>query len=1219
MPLGQSDGGRDAISRVNKNGFIVFQVKFVGNPARITAPHVWLQKTLSEEMPKIKNLIPSGALEYILITNIAGTGSLGSGSIDRVHELLQKEVGIPAACWWRDDVSRRLDNAFDLKWKYPEILSGVDLLRVAFESTKSEDEARRSSTIRTFLRSQFERDKEIRFRQVEIQADLLDLFVDIGFFHAPSFAERSRIHASFDPFRSGRRVFHAAKTLDGDSDSVRLFEGKLNIDNEPLGTAGILLSEKGQAGLQRVVLEGGPGQGKSTLVQYVCQVHRGRLLNKYGNDTRIPRRCREAPVRLPFKLDCRDFSMWLEKKDPFRAENEIEGRTDWLASLETFLVAMVRYESGGTHFSVSDLHAVIQLTPTLIVFDGLDEVANISLRENVVNEIVKGVNRLGELSPSIQVIATSRPVGFLSSRGLPENAFAHLMLDPLGVPEIEIYTAKWFVVRRVAERDAFEVRNILQQKLNQAHLFQIARNPMQLAILLSLILARGGSLPDKRTALYDGYLDYYMSREAEKSSVVREWRDDLIAIHRYLAWVIHSDAQLNGTRGNVSHNHLRLLIHGFFKTKGEGVQFADDIFSGVVERVGLLVSRVEDTYEFEVQTMREYFAARYLYDTAQYSPVGNERSGTLPERFDALARDSYWLNVLRFYSGCYSTGELSSLADCLEEFASSDEFKVTIYPFQLASILLSDRIFSRQPKLMRRVIGILFHGLDLLVAHPGAPSETLKGDWLEKDSKAIRELLDICFTVFRNHWDEDRYRSYCAFIRAIVDSETIYQNWILEYQKADENSIHQWLWIALWLGVISKAKWSAIADRLPQNSIRSDCLLVALLGGASGAIRKRRELFCAVLDRILDGRPTEYHSNAESILTDFAYFFVEDDTVYTRRWGDDGEMEFGLRDALLSISDSLPSAGVSSFPEIEKVDNYLAFLGGDRQSLRWEVEAIEYGRELFGERLLFFVVANELVNHIASEDAAAKNAMLFDEAYPLLERVASADVNHVNSSWWHSQIAAVETDSHLIIVVFLLFVRAESPVIEDFIDVLHEKLETLHPEQWEALADWVLFGLRSHDSRNADFEIQIPELPESLSERLAVLLASRTGRAERKLLYDTCLKRYSGTDRFVWSLCLEVAVSSAAEDPDNWDSSLDLIARSYLSGGEVYLLNGFDLGEVEGILTIPVDIASKIVRNSYRYPEQLLIAAESICQSEIQAVTEPVGEVALKKKWFGNE
>src|SRR5207237_4956 len=98
---------------------------------------------------------------------------------------------------------------------------------------------------------------------------------------------------------------------------------------------------------------------------------------------------------------------------------------------------------------------------------------------------------------------------------------------------------------------------------------------------------------------------------------------------------------------------------------------------------------VEGTYEFEVQPLREYFAARHLYETAPYSPPGAERGGTKPDRFDALARDFYWLNVTRFFAGCFSKGELPALVDRLQQLAKESPFCWTNHPRVLAAMLLS--------------------------------------------------------------------------------------------------------------------------------------------------------------------------------------------------------------------------------------------------------------------------------------------------------------------------------------------------------------------------------------------------------------------------------------------------------------------------------------------------------------------------------------------------
>ena len=55
-----------------------------------------------------------------------------------------------------------------------------------------------------------------------------------------------------------------------------------------MGAAEFLLHPNVQREIERILLEGGPGQGKSTIAQYICQVHRARLLNKSSDIILLP-------------------------------------------------------------------------------------------------------------------------------------------------------------------------------------------------------------------------------------------------------------------------------------------------------------------------------------------------------------------------------------------------------------------------------------------------------------------------------------------------------------------------------------------------------------------------------------------------------------------------------------------------------------------------------------------------------------------------------------------------------------------------------------------------------------------------------------------------------------------------------------------------------------------------------------------------------------------
>jgi len=140
---------------------------------------------------------------------------------------------------------------------------------------------------------------------------------------------------------------------------------------------------------------------------------------------------------------------------------------------------------GGSNFDVTDLHSIASLSSVLLVLDGLDEVADIGRRGEVVEEIVKGVNRLESNSASLQVIVTSRPAAFAHSPGLPEDKFRYFSLGSVSPELVNEYADKWLRARRLQERDSAEVKRILRDKLDLPHMRELARNPMQLAILLS--------------------------------------------------------------------------------------------------------------------------------------------------------------------------------------------------------------------------------------------------------------------------------------------------------------------------------------------------------------------------------------------------------------------------------------------------------------------------------------------------------------------------------------------------------------------------------------------------------------------------------------------------------------------------------------------------------------------------------------------------------------
>jgi predicted NACHT family NTPase len=311
------------------------------------------------------------------------------------------------------------------------------------------------------------------------------------------------------------------------------------------------------------------------------------------------------------------------------------GRNHW----NPFCLGIIIYHSQIDDFGISDLIAIIKNSFVLFVFDGFDEIADVRTRQDVIRFIDEGIGRINYNSKFLQVLITSRPAAFSNADGFPIEKYPHFELTDITESCTEEYVEKWIRANRMDDRDGNEIKKLVKEKLKIPHLRELAKSPMQLAIFLSLLKTNGESLPNKRTALYDSYITLFFNREVEKNQQIRDKRELIIDIHQYLAWVLHSEAELYNNNGSIALEQLITKLKDYREKEGHETDIAEELFQVVKERVCALVSRVQGTYEFEVQPLREYFCAKYLYKTAPYSPAGHPKRGTKPERFNVIARD----------------------------------------------------------------------------------------------------------------------------------------------------------------------------------------------------------------------------------------------------------------------------------------------------------------------------------------------------------------------------------------------------------------------------------------------------------------------------------------------------------------------------------------------------------------------------------------------------
>ena len=1214
-PISQPDGGRDAVSiseKISGKEVIFYQVKFTRNAIKERQPHKHLVDALRRELPKYNAQINKKATKYVLLTNVPGTGKEQTGSIDVVQTILEEHIQVQAQCWWRDEIERRLDDAWNIKWSFPEVLRNQDILRIIIERGLTEDAERRTSALRAFLREQYEYDTDVRFKQIDLQNKLLELFIDVPI----------NLREFNDPIRrpgEHRTLFEISRKY---ANSQRHSESQL-------GAATFLLDPIAQEHLPRVVIEGAPGQGKSTIVQYVCQFHRERLLKKGIVDPLMANEHKNSLVRLPFKVDCRDFAVWLSGRNPFLSKNSQQQSEATIRSLETFLAAQIQFYSGGARFEVNDVQAVVKMSAVLIVFDGLDEVADIKERRNVVDEIIKGVRRIGELCISLQTIVTSRPTTFANSPGLPHSKFLYLHLSPISREAIESYAEKWVQARQLRERAARDVRETLQARLDHPHLRDLARNPMQLTILLSLIHRKGASLPDKRTALYDSYMSLFFDREAEKSEVVREHRDLLIDIHRYLAWILHSDAQTQKTAGRIDRDRLRDVVRHFLQAGKHSVELMDRLFTGVVERVVALVSRIEGTYEFEVQPMREYFAARYLYDTAPYSPAGDVRPGTLPERFEALARDSFWQNVTRFYAGCYSQGELPSLLKSLTVLAHTDEFKNSCYTQSLAVTLLSDYTFAQYPPIAIEVASFILNSTSfrLLAASEqfGRRSTSL---YFPKGS-GNDELIARSVKELRERPEPDYVQLLVEIIRNNSEIQVRKDIWwnALNGIKNDRDQT-QWISIGLGLGVITP-EHSKELDKLLNCGIAEYRKRVFNLatGGMWSYISQNGKHASTAVDMVLDRDNSFEFYPREGLIHQFALALSQH--RYSVALRDRSTASLSEIWDRYHLYDSTRDEQQPSEGKFEILENCRAFvhksrdLSGNMSTDAWSSQLkpwedlTEYGRQIFGSRWAFCVLANLAAGIRSKQEQCVHAGNPFEEDVPIVHRARHARLRAGQWSWWRRHMAEALQPADVAFLLLLIFSWAGPTVLLRLKDEIEDRLSELEVEWWQKMFSALQNRVGLFDRLRA-INLGGDELGEAVSERMVVALSQRAGERTRRILYQKYLRQYEGDDTAIMEYCQELAFDAAVGgEVDEWRKWLPGISRRSQIG-----IASFGLRRpwafVDHRKPLPLSVAEEILSQSEKYPIALIARAEQVCRANVSKKVVPVGRVAEKRNWFND-
>ncbi|WP_214228004.1 hypothetical protein [Pedobacter sp. B4-66] len=1213
FPVGQPDGGRDAVayfSNSEQKEFIVFQVKFVRNANTIADPHKWLTKIIEEESHKIAKLIPKGASRFYLLTNVKGTAHLDVGSIDKVNQILGEHMPVQAFCWWRDDLSALVSKDPIFKWSFPEILNGQDMLNSVLFDNINESKERRSSVIKAYLVDQYEMDNEVKFRQIDLQNKLFDLYTDV-----PIRAKKIN--------QKNKMVIRTVDYFDSFYSRLVRYEDYFLHETEQVGAAYFLLHPKVQANIKKILLEGGPGQGKSTISQYVSQVHRVRLLDKLSDIALLPEELIHTPIRLPFKIDLRHIANWVEKKNPYlsRLDDDFFNGI-WKNSLESFLIGHIIYHSQIDKFDVSDLVAIAKSSSILLVFDGFDEIADLKVRETVIDFINSGIIRIQENAKSLQVIITSRPAAFSDTIGFSVDTYPHFELTDVTPKTTKEYVDRWIKASRLDNRESSEIRRLVDEKLKMPHLKDLAKSPMQLAIFISLLRTRGESLPNKRTALYDSYIDLFFNRESEKSAIIRDNRDLIIDIHQYLAWLLHSEAELLNTNGSITLENLKIKLKDYLSKEGHKTDLADKLFHVVEERVCALVSRVQGTYEFEVQPLREYFCAKFLYKTAPYSPAGFEKSGTKPERFDAIARNFYWHNVVRFFAGCFDKGELATLIQSLNELQQDEILKFTNYPRIVTSQILSDWVFTQYPKLLQSVLKLILDGINIgsILNQDERKSEPIM---LPIDCGRV-ELVNECFDQLQQFPPSDFAKELILLIKN--NPYNTVKLWHQRLIAMDEEQKTKWLGYAYQLGVVYTLEDDKIDDLLidcdeKNKKIRIQHLINGnKLNYFDGNFSMKEALFkgiCALDVRSFSSRPLEHPVDVlciifhSYIMTEFATGSASNVSYLTfltnryRPYKTVDNFDF----AKLNANDQIDKNILEFFNKIHSTLILTKTIW--LKSLNPWVSLIDAFVDMFGENWLAkraSVIAAGIRN---KEESYEEFNDLNDATVSLTKRVRYARLKSGVPKFW---IGSLEKSQDKMFTLLVLLCWGTPKTLISLIDNIDLEVNNLTQEDYLKLLMTLGNSLSSTLSLLQTQAFFKDIANRGVSDETKLLLSVRGEDNERMKFINHNIITYTFKTAEAASISLDYLVNDYLKTPKDAEKLMK-VKIAYQSNTTFVKFTTY-YSHMKDSVQIPLELAKQIMLDPKGYPRIIGSHAEKSCRQFANKNVVPVGKIAEEMGWF---
>lgn len=593
-------------------------------------PQKWLLERIAQELTIFSQDRRRWPDNWIVATNIEQSGVPETGSFDAARKMLEQvrpQLLSTFHIWGGAEIVRLLDKHPNIRNRYRHLLTPghviSELLSAMSDEQASIESITRALIVRPFLESRFTRLEQAGSHEDD-KPGLHAVFSDLPFVSH----EHAYSSAILEILTTAGSETHTYSTRTSDDERWRHWR------RHPRRAANWFI-------------RGGPGQGKSTVGQFFCQIQRAVIILE--NSIPVVQAYRDLAKdiiskaqmikalptvpRIPVWIDLKDYATWYGRQDSAR------GILSYVAHRLALLSEQVVH--------VGTLRRAMQIRSWLFCFDGLDEVPQ-DVKDGIASEVRLLIEDVAvELDADLMSICTSRPQGYSGQFDALEKATCELVqLEPDEAMDCALPVLTWGKL----PEDVQSAKAALEEALRSEPVRQIMRTPLQ-AHIMAVIIRDGGRPPERRWGLFSTFYETIRKREINRHLPERAIadllsREDVLlrTVHNRMGLLLHARAeQSEGAGTSVNRAEFEAMVA---RTVGElrdvePERIANDVSRATRDRL-VLLSTPEDgrLIRFDIRQLQEFFAGEQMYYGI--------RADLLPDRLKRIGGDAHWREVIHF-------------------------------------------------------------------------------------------------------------------------------------------------------------------------------------------------------------------------------------------------------------------------------------------------------------------------------------------------------------------------------------------------------------------------------------------------------------------------------------------------------------------------------------------------------------------------------------------